>query len=246
MGVVPMVLYFWFGTCRLHTPFLVLWLLGLAGAGEWSLTYKMLTTYTGNVLAEKLSPFAYPMYLTHYNVAWYYWFLTRGGYNAREWWWNDAAGHPWPVEAPLETALVILLSLVAAWFLNKVSERFAFLGIKCMECQCAFCGLGCWVFLCGEAADCCPETLIREMSGAVVSRDSLLDEVGLDSFGVAAFAGALRHRLRGNKRAGVPSERIETSAVAKCRSVNDLVRYLVGLGVGERDAARGRGFGGGE
>ena len=58
---------------------------------------------------------AYPMYLLHYNVAWYYWFLTRG--LEREWWWPMAAGYPWPVEAPYETIVVIFFTALTAHLL---------------------------------------------------------------------------------------------------------------------------------
>ncbi|CAD7944812.1 unnamed protein product [Amoebophrya sp. A120] len=178
---------FWFGTCRLITPFLLVWFLGLAGIGNRSLTYRALTTWNGMVIAKYLAPLAYPMYLLHYNVAWYYWFLTRGTTN-REWWWHNAAGHPWPVEAYSETLIVILLTMLAASFLNfLLSNGFiASIGIKFMKVQCNCCG-DCWASLLGTGGDCCPRaggtagstSLYAPMGG---EQDGQVEQLGVSTF----------------------------------------------------------------
>ncbi|CAD7976231.1 unnamed protein product [Amoebophrya sp. A25] len=283
---------FWWCACRLHTPFMVVWFLGLAGAGERSLTYRLLTL-KDNFAARNLAPLAYPMYLLHYNVAWYYWYLTRG--TEREWWWPEAAAYPWPVSWPLETLCVIVATAIAGAMANMASGRLSFLGLSCVSCQCAFFG-DCWHALLGEAGSCCPRppsgsdiylselqqqqqplgapggdssasltpyvaadhtgasipadhsgqvpddllpyfrglaAMIRSMSGAVVGPASRIDEVGLDSFGVAAFAGILRHRFSEWTRG------LRTSELVRCQTVQEVCVYLRSLSnAGQHRASR--------
>ncbi len=257
------------GFLRLHTPFLIVWLLGLAGIGYRSFTYKFLSQ---PFLVDTLAPLAYPMYLLHYNVAWLYWMLTRGLSENREWneegWWYDhAAAYPFPI-AWWELLLVIFVTVCAAAVVNFLSPKFVRAGQACISCQ-----VGCASLVMSPCCDPCPaedeheesnshdgtgreallasmlsphganersvtpsgqsqnaqsmststtfprlSKLVREMSGAVVSSNSRIEELGLDSFGLPAFVGALRTRF--------PGVRIELRDVVRLRTVGEIVAYL--------------------
>lgn len=163
-----------FGALRLHTPFLIVWVLGLAGLGEYSLTYNLFAFpyRRSKTFRNELQPLAYPMYLVHYPCVWYYWFATRGvpplserwtpsweraeyGYG-KYWWFTQAAGYPWPVTT-IELVPIYLFIIGAAWLLNRISGWSVGVGMVCVACQCRVCG-GCWSWMCGGGdLDCCPE-----------------------------------------------------------------------------------------
>eukprot|EP00397_Hematodinium_sp_SG-2012_P000896 GEMP01000897.1.p1 GENE.GEMP01000897.1~~GEMP01000897.1.p1 ORF type:complete len:1116 (+),score=225.79 GEMP01000897.1:115-3462(+) len=215
------------GWNRLCTPLIALWVYGLArGHG-----------YTAALLGQKkfvtyLAPLAYPLYLLHLPTAMYvYWtFHWDSGANPPDTWWMFAGMVIVPIPW-YSLFLTIAISLVLGALLQHyccaalvphIMKSFEPIGVFC-----------CW---------CCPspmiaeshqrrdlttlakvQWMIRSLTGANVTADTELDQIGVDSFGTAAFLGILRSKIPHAKKM-VPGRLYELATVGELVEELDSLR----------------------
>lgn len=212
---------------RFCTPFLCLWIYGLA-VGE-GLTVKFLSN---NFIVKHLSPASYPMYLFHWPLGCYWFYLTRlatfkNADEVDEAWY---AGLEQGVLIPLkwwEFPILVVVVTVWSWFVtNYLNEKATLMYQKIFNCGyfwcCCLCaGVGCRRGSSdGEEEDTLVTVAdaISGLTGADVDATSLLTEIGLDSFGAGALVGLLVSRI--------PGLQLRAVDVYKMQTVGDLVNFI--------------------
>lgn len=215
------------GLMRLCTPFVALWIYGLAvGKG---LTARL---FSIKFMVKHLSPLAYPLYLFHVPTAYYYWYITRGT-KFQEW--MPASGAiPIPVmwyEYFIITFISLLISYITNEWLNPslIPSMMRFWRWFFTFFHCVFF----WLYskpssvvpISDEEAQNVETTLyqvqkvIRDLTGTEAMPESSLDAIGLDSFGVSALVGVLRLSFSFTRN-------LRVADVRKLQNVQSLVDHL--------------------
>jgi len=183
---------FLLGIDRLGTPFLLLWIYGLAlGAG---LTSRVLGLYP----LVRLSHLAYGVYLNHIAVAWF-WYYANFGTELKPWM-PMVATTPFVMDFWPHMPAITALSFAVAWLIQEVLPIDRLVPY-CIKFQYHVPMFILSFFRVGPGLDTPPseggafgevQRAVRRLTGAQVERGTALDALGMDSFGAAALLGVLR------------------------------------------------------
>lgn len=207
------------GFIRLGTPLVLLWLYALAF--DRGLTARFLQIKP----LQMLSPLTYPVYLLHVPVSRYYWLATRGA--DPEFWWRRAAEYIIPVDW-YEFFIILAISTLLGWFINKfLVPNLMPHTVKLGTDVCSFLSRRICMNQPSEHEEASSddstmmqvERMVKGLTGAAVSRSTLLNTIGLDSLGAAALLGTLRMHVPKAKK-------LTVQEVAKFKTVGDLVNHI--------------------
>lgn len=220
---------------RMAIPFVALWVYGLAighGITAWFFSLPF--------VIKHLAPLSYPLYLFHLPVAYYAFYITRGVSLSSQ----DAVWLKYQGMRPANLAwyalfICIVISLALGWLYNRflnshlippTTRAFRFV-FRLFTCRCGNASVDVEGHDAGGAAQggtlALVQATIRKLSGADVTAQSRLDEIGLDSLGATALCGALR--------SSVPAAvKLRPVDIFGLTTIDDLVRAIDALETSKR------------
>ena len=229
------------GLFRMATPVLYLWLYGMSlghGITAW--------VFSTRLIADWLSPLAFPLYLLHMPMAEYVWYIYRAAQGAT---FDDSVDVEMigmsganPIMLPWWAVLFIVVPvccILGALYTELLNPYVMPICLRYLRWQI---GKSCCAVCCGccgieklpdddDANDAAPMTTlsrvvatVRTLSGTDCAEQSRLEDLGVDSFGLTALCGALRDAFPDTEATLRPLQ------VARCNSVGGLAAYIDGAG----------------